>query len=60
MIKAADPKKVGKGLTKREVTIADNTEAAILTLWGTHIDKVSLASSYQFHRVVVCTYRGKH
>ena len=47
-------------MTKREITIADNTEAAILTLWGAYIDKVSLASSYQFHRVVVRTYRGKH
>ena len=55
VIKVTDPKKV----TKREVTIADSTEAAILTLWGADINKVSLANSYQFHRVVVCTY-GKH
>ena len=60
VIKVADPEKVGKGLTKREITIADSTEAAILTLWGGDIDKVSLADSYRFHRVVVRTYRGKH
>ena len=60
VIKVADPEKVGRGLTKREVTIADSTEAAILTLWGTDIDKVELANSYQFHRVVVRTYRGKY
>lgn len=34
VIKVADPERVGKGLTKRKVSIADSTEAAILTLWG--------------------------
>ena len=53
----ADPEKVCKGLTKREITIADSTEAAILTLWGGDIDKFSLANSYRFHLVVVHTYR---
>ena len=60
VIEVADPETVGKGLTKREITIAENTEAAILTMWGGDVDKVSIANSYRFHRVVVRTYRGKH
>ena len=55
VIKLADPEKVGKGLTKREATIADKTEATILTLWGKDVNQVKLAYSYQFHRMVVRT-----
>ena len=55
-IKLADPEKIGKGLTKREATIADKTEATILTLWGKNVNQVKLAYSYQFHRMVVRTY----
>ena len=60
VIKIMDPEKVGKGLVKREVTLADRTEATVLTLWGNDVEKVSLTNSYEFHRVVVRTYRGKH
>ena len=32
-INMSEPAKVGKGLIKQEVTIADATEASLLTLW---------------------------
>ena len=60
VIKIMDPEKVGKGLLKREVTLADKTEATVLTLWGADTERVSLANSYEFHRVIVRTYRGKY
>ena len=44
-------------LEKREVTITDSTEAAIL---GADVIKVSLTNLHQFHRVVVRMYQGKH
>lgn len=58
VLKIADPAKVGKGLTKQEVTIADATEAALLTLWESDIGKVQNGCSYQFNRLIVRTYRG--
>ena len=62
VIKINDPEKVGKGLTKQDLTIADATEAAILTLWGPDINKVQLGESYEFRRliIIVRTYRGKY
>ena len=42
------PEKVGKGLTKQDLTIADTTEAATLTLWGPDVNKVQLAKSHEF------------
>ena len=59
VIKLADPAQVSRGLTKQEVTIADSTEATILTLWEEDINKLSLGQTYQFNRVIVRTYRGK-
>ena len=60
MIKVNEPEKVGKGFTKQDLTIADATEAATLTLWGPDVNKVQLAESYEFRRLIVRTYRGKH
>ena len=60
VIKFSEPAKVGKGLTKQEVTIADSTEAAFLTLWENNVHKLCLGKSYQFNRITVRTYRGKH
>ena len=59
VIKLADPAQVGRGLTKQEVTIADSTEAAILTLWENDVNTLSLGQTYQFNRIVVRSYRGK-
>ena len=58
MIKISDPAKVGKGLTKQEVTIADRTEAALLTLWEDDVGTLDIGLSYQFNRLIVRTYRG--
>ena len=58
--KVNEPEQVGKGLTKQDLTTADATEAAILTLWGRDVNKVKLAHSYGFRRLIVGTYRGKH
>ena len=59
VIKLADPAQVGQGLTKQEVTIADSTEAAILTLWEKDVNTLTLGQTYQFNRIVVRSYRGK-
>ena len=50
VIKLADPEKVGKGLTKREATIADKTEATtcILTLWGKDVNWLTRTNSIEW------------
>ena len=60
VVKLAEPAAVGRGLTKQEVTIADSTEAALLTLWEADINTLHLGQSYQFNRIVVRIYRGKY
>ena len=40
--KVNEPEQVGKGITTQDLTIADATEAAILTLWGPDVNKVNL------------------
>ena len=52
-----DTAKVGRGLIKQEITIADATDTALLTLWQTDVGK--LENSYQFNRLIVCTYHGQ-
>ena len=41
VVKLAEPAAVRRGLTKQEVTIADSTEAALLTLWEADINTPS-------------------
>ena len=60
VVKLAEPAAVGRGLTKQEVTIADSTEAAILTLWEADVNTLRLGQSYQFNRIVIRKYRGKY
>ena len=60
VIKINEPEKVGKGLTKQDVNIADATKAAILTLCGPNINKVKPTESYEFQRLIVRKYRGKY
>ena len=60
VVKLAEPAAVGRGLTKQGVTIADSTEAALLTLWEADINTLHLGQSYQFNRIVVRKYRGKY
>ena len=58
VLKMTEPMSVGKELIKQEVTIADDTEAALITLWEDNINTLITGQSYQFNRVVVRTYRG--
>ena len=58
VIKISDPAKVGKGLTKQEVTIADRTDGALLTLWESDVQTLDIGFSYQFNRLIVCSYHG--
>ena len=60
VIKVADPATVGRSLTKQEITIADSTETALLTLWETDVNTLSLGQSYQFNRLLVRKYRSKY
>ena len=40
------------------MTIADCTEAALLTLWEGDVGTLDIGLSYQFNRLTVCTYCG--
>ena len=54
VIKIDDPNTVGGNKKKQEVSIADQTAAANLTLWQGDINSLELGQSYQFNRLVVC------
>ena len=60
--KADEPQVVGEGKTKQELTIADATSSAVLTLWETDIKSCALkiGQSYQLNRVQVRIFRGKY
>ena len=45
--------------TKQEVSIADQTIVANLTLWQGDINSLKVGESYQFIRLVVRSYRGQ-
>ena len=59
VIKLDIPKIVGGGKRKQDVTIADKTGSAILTVWERDIGTIKLEQSYQFNRVTVRTFQGK-
>ena len=60
VIKVKDPQSVGKGKTKQEVIVADDTGSICLTLWGDDIGKLTEAKSYQLNRVQVHKFLGKY
>ena len=51
VIRVQDPVKVSPVLRKQNITIADSSAAARLTLWENSINKLSLHKSYRFHYV---------
>ena len=59
VVKADDPQLVGEGKTKQEITIADATSSAVLTMWETDIDSYALkiGQSYQLNRVQVRIFK---
>ena len=54
-----DKVEVKPQLFKQDVTIADSTCAAQLTVWQTDIDKIELDKSYQLQNVAVRTFDNK-
>ena len=53
-----DPVKVSGGLSKQDVTIADATAAARLTLWESDVHSVREGGSYELSNLVVRSYLG--
>ena len=50
---------VGGGKIKQDLTIADNTATATLTIWQDLVGQIELEQSYQFNRIIVRTFKGK-
>ena len=51
--------KVSGGLTKQDVTIADSTAPARLTLWESDIDSLEEFDSYSFESLTVRVFKGQ-
>ena len=58
VIRIEDPIKVSPNLRKQNVTIADSTAAAKITLWEDSIGKLSVNKSYRFSRFTVRIFRS--
>ena len=50
---------VGTGKTKQDITVADATRRATLTLWQPHINSLSTGQSYKMNRLEVRSYLGR-
>lgn len=58
--KVHTPLRVGqKRVLKQDITIADQTATATITLWEKHVGSIDLDCTYQFNRLETCTYKGK-
>ena len=51
--------KVTGGLTKQDITIADSTAPARLTLWEGDIDSLNEFDSYHFEQSIVRAFKGQ-
>ena len=58
-LKLDEPKVVGGGKTKQDVTIADVNTSVILTTWEGDVGKLQSGQLYKFNRLVVRTFRRK-
>ena len=58
VFRVQDPVKVSPVLRKQNITIADSSAAAKLTLWENSINKLSLHKSYRFSQFTVRTYKS--
>ena len=60
VIKVHVPQKVGqRRVLKQDITIADQTSTATITLWDKHVGILQPNSTYQFNRLETCIYNGK-
>ena len=48
---------VAGGKTKQDITIADDTSTARLTLWQENVDTLTINGSYHLSRMVVRTFQ---
>ncbi len=60
VIKVDESRRVSTGKVKQELTVADETDNTILTLWEQDIDMLENGKSYQLNRVQMHTYSGKY
>ena len=60
VIDVKEPQVVGKSKKKQEVTIADQSDNAILTLWEEDIGSLELAQSYSITKLLVRVFNGDH
>ena len=60
VIDLKEPQVVGKSKKKQEVTIADQSDNAILTLWEQDIGSLELAQSYSITKLLVRVFNGDH
>ena len=58
VLNVAEPSKVSGDLTKQDITIADRTAAARMTLWEADIEHMKEGKSYKLTNFVVRTYQG--
>lgn len=58
VVKVKQPVHVSGGLTKQDITIADETGRAILTLWEKDVETLTTNTSYHFNKVTVREYQG--
>ena len=58
VIKVHEPKQA-KTTNKQDITIADESSKATLTLWGSDVGTVELNASYQFNRLEIRIFMGK-
>ena len=58
--KVEEPQLISGNKQKQDITIADPTNIATLTLWEENINKLTEGSSYQLTRLIVRTFRGKN
>ena len=59
VMKITEPQVVGTGKTKQDITVADATRRATLTLWQPHINSLSTGQSYKMNRLEVRSYLGR-
>lgn len=59
VVKVNQPAPTGNK-TKQEISIADESGVATLTLWDLNINRLTEGMSYKLTRLIVCTYRGKN
>ena len=60
VIKANEPQKVGTGKIKQDVTIADSTATAMVTLWESDVHMLIQNKCYQMNKLIVRSFLGKY